>query len=103
MEQIDKLRAEIAAIEGRLAYLEDQARAVAAGTTEVRRKYDEEDVYRGRDEVTRPQPNAAVAYWKEIRETEKRLNGKRAELRALETGGAGEPVNVHVHFDGPEE
>ena len=103
MDQIDALRTEIAAIESRLAHLEEQARGVAAGTVEIRRKYDEEDAYRGRDEVTKPQPNAAVAYWKEIRETEKRLDDKRAELRALERSGAGEPVNVVVHFDGPEE
>ena len=103
MERIDHLRAEVAAVESRLAYLEQEARSVAAGTVEVRRKYDEDETYRGRDEVTKPQPNAAVAYWKEIRETEKRLDDKRAELRALERSGAGEPVSVVVHFDGPEE
>lgn len=103
MERADALHEQIAAIEGRVAYLEEQARAVAAGTVEIRRKFDEDDAYRGRDEVTKPQPNAAVAYWKEIRETEKRLDDKRAELRALERSGAGEPVNVVVHFDGPEE
>ena len=103
MERADALHEQIAAIEGRVAYLEEQARAGAAGTVEIRRKFDEDDAYRGRDEVTKPQPNAAVAYWKEIRETEKRLDDKRAELRALERSGAGEPVNVVVHFDGPEE
>ena len=103
MEPIDQLRTEAAALESRVAYLEKQARDVAAGTTEIRRKFDEDDAYRGRDEVTKPQPNAAVAYWKELRETEKRLDGKRAELRALERWGGTEPVSVVIHFDGPDE
>ena len=103
MEAIDHLRGVIAGIESRLAYLEQEARAVAAGTVEIRRKFDEDKAYRGHDEVTKPQPNAAVAYWKEIREPEKRLDDKRAELRALERTGAGGPLDVHIHFDGPEE
>ena len=101
MEAIEHLRDEIAGLEARVAHLAEQAKVCERGRliTKTRTK-DGETV---EEESLQWQPSPAVAYWKELRETEKRLDDKRAELRALERSGAGEPVNVVVHFDGPEE
>jgi len=101
METIDELRTEITGLEARVAHLAEQAKVCERGRliTKTRTK----DGETTEEESLQWQPSPAVAYWKELRETEKRLDDKRAELRALERSGAGEPVNVVVHFDGPEE
>ena len=101
MEQMDELREEIAGLRARVAHLVEQARVCEVGRMipRVRRK----DGAEVEEETLSWQPSPAVAYWKEIRETEKRLDEKQGELRALERSGAGEPVNVVVHFDGPDE
>ena len=103
MNRIDELTAEIARLVARLERLETQVREVEDGKVELREKFDDERNFTGCEEATKSQPSAAVAYWKEIRETEKRLDELRADLRKLEGRDGGEPLRVEIHFDGPDE
>jgi len=103
MEQIERLHRAIGGLVARVRHLVREAKGLEAGKVETRKKFDQDNTYTGREEVLKFQPGAAVAYWKEVRETEKRLDEKRAALRALEASGEGEPVRVEVSFDGPEE
>jgi len=103
MTQIDDLTAEIEKLVARLVRLETQVREVEDGKVEVRNKFDKDHNFTGCDEVTKSQPSAAVAYWKEIRETERRLDERRADLRTLQEHNTSEAMRVEVHFDGPKE
>lgn len=97
-----ELRRMIKALEGRIEHLADEAGAIEAGSVDTRRKYDADDAYLGRDETSKINFNWAVAYWKEVREAEKRLDDLRAELRALLEADQARPLLVEIVFDGPE-
>jgi chromosome segregation ATPase len=102
-ERIEELTAEIAAVEARRAHLAEQARATEAGDTDVKEKQDPDGTVTAVEKTHKVSHNHAVAYWKEVRETEKRLDDLRAELRRLRAGGAGEAMNVFIHHDAPPE
>ena len=97
-----ELRKQIRELRQRIDRMIAQAKGVEDGKTEVKKKFDENEDFEGRDETLKYQPAAAVGYWREVREHDKRLDDLRAELRALERSAAGEPINVNIRFDGPE-
>ena len=103
MERAEELHKEIEGLEARLAHLEAEARRVEEGKVEESEKLDDQGDYAGGQKSQKLQPSAAVAYWKEIRETEKRLDEKRAALRAVERWAGAEPVRIDIVFDGPDE
>ena len=39
-----------------------------------------------------------MAYWKEVREADKRLDDLRTQLRVLEDAALGEPIEVRITF-----
>lgn len=98
-ESIEELKAEITKVAARIAHLGERARGIEHGDVEVRHKYDAEDALVGRDETTKVHHNSAVAYWKEVRESEKRLDGLRAELRELTAAAACQRIDVHIHLE----
>jgi predicted RNase H-like nuclease (RuvC/YqgF family) len=100
-DRVEQLRAEVARLEARVAHLAEQAKVCEHGRLIAKTRTKDGEVTE--EESLQWQPSPAVAYWKEIRETEKRLDDKHAELDALERTGAGQPVHVVVHFDGPQE
>ncbi len=102
-ERIEELTAEIASVEARRAHLAEQARATEDGDTDVKEKQDPDGTVTAVETTHKVNHNHAVAYWKEVRETEKRLDDLRAELRRLRAGGAGEAMNVFIHHDAPPE
>ena len=102
-ERIEELRQEIERVVARIAHLDAEARQTEAGSVEWKEKYDaDKTTLLGYERTLKVSPSSAVAYWKEVRETEKRLDDLRADLRRL-TDGSPTLVEVHVSFDGPEE
>jgi len=97
-----ELREKIARLTTRVGHLVAQARRVETGVEEwkVKRRGGEET---DREEFFRLNFSEAVAYWREAREAEDELEKARAELRTLEASGAGQPISVEIHFDGPRD
>jgi chromosome segregation ATPase len=101
--RIEELRVEIERVVARIAHLDSEARATEAGTVEWKEKLDaDKTTLLGYERTLKVSPSSAVAYWKEVRETEKRLDDLRADLRRL-TDGSPMLVEVRVTFDGPQE
>lgn len=102
MKRTTEVRRAIKTLAERVAHLVAKAHQVEAGTDEWSAK-----TRRG-EELERTETHKlnyaeSVAYWREARENEKRLDELRSELRALEARAAGEPIEVHVEFDGAPE
>lgn len=99
MKRTTELRRDIKKLAERAAHLVAQALKVEAGINEWSAKTrDGAEVERV--DTHKINHSEACAYWREVRETEERLDARRAELRALEASGAGEPVEVLVQFNG---
>jgi hypothetical protein len=102
-EHVDQLRQEIERVVARIAHLDAEARRTESGGVEWKEKYDaDKTTLLGYERTLKTSPSSAVSYWKEIRETEKRLDDLRADLRRL-TDGSPQVIEVHVSFDGPKE
>jgi len=97
-ERMDGLRAEIARLAGRIGHLTGRAQAIEQGDTDEREKFDPEGALLGIERTSRVNHNSAVAYWKEVREADKRLDDLRTQLRVLEDAALGEPIEVHITF-----
>ena len=97
-----ELRRMIKALAQRIDHLQAKAQQVETATTDIKKKFDADDAFLGREEVTRAQFSVAVSYWKEVREAEKRLDDLRAELREVLEADQGRPLLVEIVFDGPE-
>jgi len=100
IKRTTELRRQIRELARRAAHLAAEARAVESGKTEVRRRFGPAGKALGRDETLKFQPSAAVGYWRELRETEERLDAKLGELRSLAEGGLGGALRVEIVFDG---
>jgi chromosome segregation ATPase len=100
-ERIEELRAEITKVAARIAHLDTEARQVETGEVERKRKFDPDGSLLGHEESESVHHSEAVGYWREVRESEKRLDELRAELARLTDAQATHAVEVHMHFDGP--
>jgi chaperonin cofactor prefoldin len=100
--RIEELEQEIERLTARIAHLAAQAERIEAGSVKAKEKFDPDGTLVSREEMTEVSHNSAVAYWKEVREAEKRLDELQAELRALIESELGQPLEVCVEYDGPE-
>ena len=102
-DEMDQLEREIATLRDRIAHLGEQADAVETGVVDWRKKRNGDDALVSSEEGLKFNFSAAVSYWKEIRETEKRLDDLRARLRELRERGDLKALHVVVQFEGPDD
>ncbi len=99
MDRVYDLKKDIERLRRRIIRLGGRAVRVEKGETEEKEKTDKAGEFAGGERNRRTHHNSAVAYWKEVRETEKRLDEKRAELRALLQSDKPDGIEVRVVFD----